>query len=152
MVSVLLFDALGSALAPTVHAMVVACFVLGLAVGAATVPLFLAEMAPAYRGGRMVTINELTIVTGQLLTFVKRDHRRPLWWGPRWRVMLGVAAVPAVLLFVGMLLLPDSQAVVRAEGPARGGARVLALTRAPVEAEHEFQAVAEHPRRDAEES
>jgi major inositol transporter-like SP family MFS transporter len=67
-----LFGALVRALAPTVHAMVVARSILGLAVGAvsATVPLFLAEMPPAYRPGRMGIINKLMIVTGQLLAFV----------------------------------------------------------------------------------
>ena len=36
---------------------------------AVTCPLYLAEMAPADRRGRMVTINELMIVTGQFLAF-----------------------------------------------------------------------------------
>ena len=51
--------------------MVLARIILGFGVGAAaaTVPLYLAEMAPVHRRGRMVTINELMIVTGQLLAF-----------------------------------------------------------------------------------
>src|SRR5687768_8792597 len=58
------FGALGSALAPSLVPMIGARIVLGLAVGAAsaTVPLFLAELAPANRRGRIVTINELMIV------------------------------------------------------------------------------------------
>ena len=51
--------------------MMAARIVLGLGVGAAatTCPLYLAEMAPTHRRGRMVTINELMIVTGQMLAF-----------------------------------------------------------------------------------
>ena len=51
--------ALGSALAPSFAVMLPARIILGIAVGAAaaTVPVYLAEMAPAHRRGRMVTIN-----------------------------------------------------------------------------------------------
>ena len=67
-----LVGALGCAVAPNFEVMLVARVVLGLGVGAAaaTCPLFLAEMAPAHRRGRMVTINELMIVTGQMLAFI----------------------------------------------------------------------------------
>ncbi|PRC47227.1 MFS transporter, partial [Mycobacterium sp. ITM-2017-0098] len=66
-----LVGAIGCALAPNVQIMVAARIILGLGVGAAAVtcPLYLAEMAPAERRGRMVTINELMIVTGQMLAF-----------------------------------------------------------------------------------
>src|SRR3954452_4567111 len=65
------FGALGSALAPSYSVMLPARILLGIAVGAAaaTVPVYLAEMAPANRRGRMVTINELMIVSGQFLAF-----------------------------------------------------------------------------------
>ncbi len=42
----------------------------GSGAAAAAVPLYLAEMAPVHARGRMVTINELMIVSGQLLAFV----------------------------------------------------------------------------------
>src|SRR3954451_12693703 len=63
--------ALGCTLAPTTAVMVVARFVLGLAVGGAsvTVPVYLAEVSPAERRGALVTRNELMIVSGQLLAF-----------------------------------------------------------------------------------
>lgn len=50
-----LFGAIGCALAPNVEVMVAAGIVLGLGVGAAAAicPLYLAEMAPANRRGRM---------------------------------------------------------------------------------------------------
>jgi major inositol transporter-like SP family MFS transporter len=63
--------ALVCATAPNVEVMVTGRILLGFGVGAAaaTCPLYLAEMAPADRRGRMVTINELMIVTGQFLAF-----------------------------------------------------------------------------------
>src|SRR5439155_6372260 len=59
------------ATAPNVVIMTCGRILLGFGVGAAAVtcPVYLAEMAPADRRGRMVTINELMIVTGQFLAF-----------------------------------------------------------------------------------
>ncbi len=146
-----LVGALGSALAPNVELMVLSRVILGLAVGAAsaTVPLFLAEMAPADRRGRIVTINELMIVSGQMLAFVINAGLDRWFQGAHvWRWMLAVAAVPAVLLFFGMLLLPDSPRWYAIKGRLTDTRRVLGLTRAPAEAAEEYNIIAEHARRD----
>ena len=98
---VFLVGALGCALAPTVEIMVAARIILGFGVGAASVtcPLYLAEMAPPQRRGRMVTINELMIVTGQMLAFAMNALLDHVIHDPHvWRIMLAVAAVPAVAL------------------------------------------------------
>jgi major inositol transporter-like SP family MFS transporter len=68
MLAVLFFlGAVGCVLAPNVEVMVVSRFIFGLAVGGAsvTVPVYLAENAPAERRGGLATRNELMIVTGQ---------------------------------------------------------------------------------------
>ncbi|MBV9195825.1 MAG: sugar porter family MFS transporter [Solirubrobacterales bacterium] len=146
-----LCGALGSASAPTLLAMICARVVLGLAVGAAsaTVPLFLAEIAPAARRGRIVTINELMIVSGQLTAFIVNAGLNHWYDGPSvWRWMLAVAAVPAVLLFVGMMFLPDSPRWYALKGRVDETWRVLELTRPVDEVESEYAAVIEHARRD----
>src|SRR6266508_2895622 len=100
-----LVGALGCATAPSVPIMVFFRVVLGLGVGAAatTCPLYLAEMAPVHRRGRMVTINELMIVSGQLLAFAMNALLDAVIKDPHvWRWMLSVAIVPAVALFLGM--------------------------------------------------
>ncbi|WP_338787838.1 sugar porter family MFS transporter [Metabacillus sp. FJAT-53654] len=111
--AVLFFIAtLGCTLAPNVTVMVIFRFLLGIAVGGAsvTVPTYLAEMSPAESRGRMVTQNELMIVSGQLLAFIfnailgntmgDNDHV--------WRYMLAIAALPAIFLFFGMIKMPES--------------------------------------------
>jgi len=149
-----LAGALGSALSPNVTAMVIARIVLGLGVGAASVvvPIFLAEMAPAHSRGRMVTINELMIVTGQLLAFVMNALLDQLIHDPHvWRWMLGVAAVPAIGLFVGMLVLPDTPRWYAVRGRLEDAGRVLRQGREPAEAAEELNVVAEHAKRDVNE-
>jgi major inositol transporter-like SP family MFS transporter len=146
-----LIGALGTSTAPNVGLMVVARVILGLAVGAAsvTVPLYLAEMAPAHRRGRMVTINELMIVSGQFLAFVINTViDRTLGGAHVWRLMLAVAAIPAILLLLGMLLLPESPrwyAIKRRFDDTR---RVLGLSRDPAEAAEEYEIIVEHAQRD----
>lgn len=133
--------ALGTALSPNIAAMATARVVLGLAVGcaSATVPLYIGEHAPAHRRGRLVTQNELMIVTGQLLAFTINALMDQVWDGSKiWRWMLGVAAVPAVLLFFGMMLLPDTPRWYAYKGRYEDAKRALSLTRAPQEAAKEF--------------
>jgi major inositol transporter-like SP family MFS transporter len=71
--------------------------------------MFIAELAPADRRGQLVTHNEFMIVTGQLLAYTSNAVIAKIWPGEHaWRYMLGVATVPAVLLFFGMLFVPES--------------------------------------------
>ncbi|MFM9278894.1 sugar porter family MFS transporter [Paenibacillus jiagnxiensis] len=106
------FATVGCALAPSVTVMIICRFLLGLAVGGAsvTVPSYLAEMAPADRRGSIVTQNELMIVSGQLLAFVINAILGTTLGDIShvWRYMLIVAAVPAVFLFIGIFRVPES--------------------------------------------
>ena len=68
---IFLFGALGTAVSPNLFWMIVFRILLGLGVGGASaiVPVFIAEIAPANKRGRLVSQNELMIVTGQLLAY-----------------------------------------------------------------------------------
>jgi major inositol transporter-like SP family MFS transporter len=136
-----LIGATGSALAPTFAVMVVARILLGLGVGAASVicPVYLAEMAPASRRGRMVTINELMIVSGQLLAFViNAILSATIHSDEVWRVMLGVAAIPAIALLIGLFLLPESPRWHAIRGDVAKAREVLRLGRPAAEVEDEL--------------
>jgi MFS transporter, SP family, major inositol transporter len=148
------FGALGSALAPSFGVMLPARIVLGIAVGAAaaTVPVYLAEMAPAHRRGRMVTINELMIVSGQLLAFAINALINALFGGQSvWRWMLIVAAIPAIALFIGLFFLPESPRWYAVHNRLDDAKRVLGLSRPPQEAAEEYNVIATHAQRDVSE-
>ena len=148
------FGALGSALAPSYGVMLPARIVLGVAVGAAaaTVPVYLAEMAPAHRRGRMVTINELMIVGGQFLAFTINAIIDAAFGGQSvWRWMLIVAATPAIALFIGLYFLPESPRWYAVRGRMDDARRVLSLSRSPEEAAIEYDVIAAHATRDVKE-
>lgn len=83
---------------------------LGLAVGAssALVPAYMSEMAPAKMRGRLTGINQMMIVSGMLLSYVMDFLLKDLPENIAWRLMLGLAAVPALILFAGVSFLPES--------------------------------------------
>ncbi|PFG39430.1 major inositol transporter-like SP family MFS transporter [Georgenia soli] len=108
---VFLVGALGTALAPGLTAMVVARVVLGLAVGGAssTVPVFLAELAPKEKRGTYVAVDQLMIVTGQLLAYTTNAVLANTVDSPHtWRYMLAAASVPAVALWIGVHFVPET--------------------------------------------
>lgn len=111
--------ALGTATAPSVPFMIAARFLLGIAVGggSATVPVFIAEIAGPSRRARLVSRNELMIVSGQLLAYVLSAVMAALLHTPGiWRYMLAIAMVPGVLLLIGTFFVPPSPRWLAAKG------------------------------------
>ncbi|SFM88859.1 MFS transporter, SP family, major inositol transporter [Izhakiella capsodis] len=138
--------ALGTALAPDVQWMVFFRMVLGLAVGgaSATVPIYIAEIAPANRRGQLVTMQELMLVTGQLLAYISNAGFDALWGGENtWRWMLAVATLPAVLLWFGMLYMPDTPRWYAMKGRLAEARKVLERTRAKEDVEWELTEIEE---------
>ena len=99
--------AIVSAVAPSAGVLIAGRFVLGLAVGTAAlvVPLYLSEIAPTAIRGAISSLNQLMIVTGILVAFLVNAAFAS---SGEWRVMLGLAVVPALILLVGMLKMPET--------------------------------------------
>ncbi|QYU57077.1 sugar porter family MFS transporter [Weissella confusa] len=114
---------------------------LGLAVGAASalVPAYMSEMAPAAVRGRLSGINQLMIVSGMLLSYIADYALQGLPEGMAWRMMLGLAAVPAVILFLGVLRLPESPRFLVKQGKLQEARQVLSWIRQPEEVEAEMR-------------
>ncbi|KAI3706274.1 hypothetical protein L6452_23893 [Arctium lappa] len=103
--------ALGSfvmAAAPDPYVLIFGRLLVGLGVGVASVtaPMYIAEAAPSEIRGGLVSTNVLMITGGQFLSYLVNLAFTEV--PGTWRWMLGVAAVPAIVQFLLMLLMPES--------------------------------------------
>lgn len=82
--------------------------VAGIGVGAASMlsPLYIAEISPASIRGRMVSINQLTIVIGILLAYFINYLLADV--ENNWRWMFTSGAIPSALFFLCIFLVPES--------------------------------------------
>jgi sugar porter (SP) family MFS transporter len=105
-VAVIFFaGAIVSALATILSVLVIGRFLVGVGVASMLTPLYLAETAPPAQRGALVSLNQLMITVGILVSYVVGYL---LSQGEGWRWMLGLGALPGLVLFVGMLPLPES--------------------------------------------
>jgi sugar porter (SP) family MFS transporter len=134
----------GAALANSVTMFSIGRLVGGLAIGLASVttPVYIAEVSPARSRGRLVSMNQLAIVVGILAAYV-------VGWGlarlgdNSWRWMLGVAAIPALAFFLGLLAIPESPRWLISNRQQEKGRRVLSRIYGAEQADLQVKAVEE---------
>ncbi|WP_352410499.1 sugar porter family MFS transporter [Mixta sp. BE291] len=123
-----ILGSLGSAFANSLETLLAARVVLGVAVGIAsyTAPLYLSEMASENIRGKMISMYQLMITFGILLAFLSDTA---LSYSGNWRAMLGILALPAVLLFGLVIFLPNSPRWLAAKGLHIEAEEVLRMLR-----------------------
>jgi SP family xylose:H+ symportor-like MFS transporter len=104
----------------------------GIGIGLASMvsPLYIAEIAPPALRGRLVSGNQMAIVVGIVLVYfvnwsIARQGDEAWVHAVGWRLMLASAALPAALLLVLLLRVPDSPRWLVLQGREEEAARLL---------------------------
>ncbi|KAK3101098.1 hypothetical protein FSP39_000928 [Pinctada imbricata] len=116
--------------------------ILGVGIGLAsmTVPVYIAECAPFHLRGRFVTLNNLFITGGQFIASVI-DGAFSYDKSNGWRWMLGLAAVPSAVQFIGFLFLPESPRWLIKKGKVSEAREILKRIRGSDDVERELASV-----------
>jgi sugar porter (SP) family MFS transporter len=106
--------ALWSGIAPTAGMLLVARFFIGIAIGVSSfaVPLYIAEISPTKSRGTLVSMFQLLITIGIMVSYLSDSifavPQSDPGYTECWRPMFYVGVIPAIIMFVGMLFLPET--------------------------------------------
>ncbi|MFP4059528.1 MAG: sugar porter family MFS transporter [Bacteroidales bacterium] len=104
-------SAITSAIAQEFWFFIIARMIGGIGIGIAILvaPVYIAEIAPPAKRGKLVSINQLNIVIGISLSFFSNRLLYELIDSEIvWRWMLGVETIPALLYFIFLFIIPES--------------------------------------------
>jgi SP family galactose:H+ symporter-like MFS transporter len=135
---VFIVGARASAAADSVAVLTISRIVIGVAIGfaSATAPVYISEVAPPEIRGRLVTMFQLAVTIGILVAYLVGLAFEP---NGEWRWMLGLGALPALLLAVGMIKMPQSPRWLLMTGQDYQARAVLAKIRGGGEHEIEIE-------------
>ncbi len=145
--------AIGSVLtgaSPTPTFLAISRIVLGIAIGISsfTVPLYISEISPTKIRGALVSSFQLMITIGILVSYFSdlafADEANPFSW--RWMFYVGV--FPAIILFVGMLFLPETPRFLIGKGKVEKGRKILSMVEDPALVEVAVAKIQEDIRKD----
>lgn len=96
-----------SAYAPNANILIFARIVVGVSIGISSyvVPLYISEIAPAEKRGGLIILNTVAVTGGILISYFV-DYGFSFIEG--WRWMLGVGAIPALFMLLGVLFVSES--------------------------------------------
>ncbi len=148
-------SAIFSALAPSFLLLVIARMIGGFGVGMSLIlaPMYIAEISPAKMRGRMVSFNQLNIVLGISVAFftnylILKLGQSDFEWAKslklgehNWRWMLGLEALPAVIYFFALFVVPKSPRWLMMKGRFDEALQSLKTTRSEEKAKQEIEEV-----------
>jgi sugar porter (SP) family MFS transporter len=99
--------ALGSAAAPDTAVLIGARVIVGVAIGVASAaaPVYISEVAPPEKRGQLVSFFQLAVTIGIVIAYLVGLAFNA---SEGWRWMLGLGAIPALALGIGMMEMPQS--------------------------------------------
>ena len=122
---------------------VVGSILSGLAPQDGSLYLIAVRVSPARLRGRLSGINQTMIVSGMLLSYVVDFLLKDMPETIAWRLMLSLAAVPAIILFLGVLRLPESPRFLVRHGKLEAARQVLGFIREKNEVDAELRDIQE---------
>ncbi len=119
----------GLAKSVTINDLYIYRFILGLSIGIASfaAPSYISEIAPAHLRGRLVSFFQLAIVIGIFLTYIVNYYLSSA--ENPWRMMFLYGMIPAIILLIGLIFMPDSPRWLLSKGREQDAIKALAKLR-----------------------
>jgi sugar porter (SP) family MFS transporter len=135
-------SSIGAALPRNITEFVIARVLGGLAIGLASTlsPLYIAEISPARIRGLLVSVNQLAIVTGILLSY-SVNYGLTGAGSANWRWMFASAAVPSAFFLVTLLSVPESPRWLVQKGRDAEAEQILSRIKGREAAQTEIHAI-----------
>lgn len=131
---------LATAFSPNITALIIGRIIVGIAIGVGsfTAPLYLAEIAPKRIRGMLVSLNQLAITIGIVFSYLINYYFSARG---QWSWMLGLGVVPAIILLIGALYLPESPRWLILKGWDKKASRILQTIRGNEDITKEFDEI-----------
>lgn len=120
----------------------------GLGIGITSVqsPLYIAEIAPARVRGRLVSLNQLAVVTGIFAVYflnLSITNQGNLAWNVStgWRWMLGFGLLPGLVFLILLLIVPESPRWLQLKGREEEAFQILKKAHGEKEAKKELEKI-----------
>ena len=132
--------AAGAALAPDTAWLIIARVVAGVAIGVASFvsPLYISEIAPVAIRGKLVSINQVALTSGIVISYLIDYAFTP---SKDWRWMFALAVIPAAAFGIGLFFIPDSPRWLAGRGHLDQAREVLKKIRSPEQLESEVKEI-----------
>jgi len=129
--------AIGAALAPGTPWLIAARIIAGAAIGVASfvAPLYISEIAPVAIRGKLVSINQVALTCGIVLSYLIDYAFAP---SQAWRWMFAMAVIPAAAFAIGLFFIPNSPRWLAGRGRTDQARAVLKRIRDPEQVEGEL--------------
>uniref|UniRef100_A0A7N2KQM4 Major facilitator superfamily (MFS) profile domain-containing protein n=2 Tax=Quercus lobata TaxID=97700 RepID=A0A7N2KQM4_QUELO len=138
---VFLFGSILNGAAVNIEMLIIGRLLLGVGVGFGNqaVPVYLSEMAPAKFRGALNIGFQMAVTIGILVANLINYGTARIKGGWGWRLSLGLAAVPAILMTIGSLFLPDTPNSILERGHTEKAKQMLRKIRGTDNVDEEFQ-------------
>jgi SP family galactose:H+ symporter-like MFS transporter len=149
---IFVIGAVWSGWAPTPHMLIVARLFIGLAIGISSfsVPLYIAEISPTKMRGRLVSLFQLLITIGILVSYLSDLAFANNDVLSSWRPMFYMGVIPGLILLIGMFFLPETPRWLMSKGREEESRAILQRIEEPSLIEESVQRMKEEINKDKE--